>query len=41
VLPTFRNISKQVVEEWNAFIELPDHHLRFRDDCSCSTGKAT
>ena len=40
-LPTFRNISRQVVEEWNAFIELPDRQLQYRDDCSCSTGKTT
>jgi hypothetical protein len=36
-LPTFRNISRQVVEEWNAFIELPERQLHFRGDCSCST----
>ena len=37
-LPAFRNITRQVVEEWNAFIELPDRQLEYRGDCSCSTG---
>ena len=34
-LPTFRNISRELVAEWNGFIELPDHQLTYRPDCSC------
>ena len=34
VLPEFRNISKELVDEWNAFIELPDLKLTFRPDCT-------
>lgn len=34
VLPEFRNISKELVEEWNAFIELPDLKLTFRPECT-------
>ena len=36
-LPGFRNITKEVVDEWNAFIELSDRQLTFRPDCSCRT----
>jgi hypothetical protein len=36
-LPGFRNITKEVVDEWNAFIELSDRKLTFRPDCSCRT----
>lgn len=32
-LPKFRNISKEVVETWNDFIELPDKKLKFNPDC--------
>jgi hypothetical protein len=39
-LPAFRNISKQLVDEWNAFIELPDRQLQFRDDCGCTKSTA-
>jgi len=35
-LPTYRNISKEVVETWNSFIELDEKQLTFRPDCSCS-----
>lgn len=34
-LPRFRNISRQLVEEWNSFIDLDDMKLQFRTDCSC------
>jgi hypothetical protein len=33
--PTYRNISKQLVEEWNGFIELSELKLTFRPDCTC------
>jgi len=32
-LPTYRNISKEVVEAWNRFIELDNLRLAFREDC--------
>jgi len=32
----FRNISKDVAEEWNAFIELPDRKITYRPDCCCN-----
>jgi hypothetical protein len=32
-LPRWRNISEQVVMEWNDFIELPEKKLEFRPDC--------
>lgn len=35
-LPDFRNITKQVVETWNHFIELPQMKLTFNPDCSCN-----
>jgi hypothetical protein len=34
-LRQFRNITKELVETWNAFIELPDLKLTFRPDCGC------
>jgi len=34
-LPRFRNITKELVDEWNAFIELPDRKLTYRPDCEC------
>jgi len=36
-LPRFRNITKDLVETWNDFIDLPDLKLAFRADCSCNT----
>ena len=36
-LPTYRNISKEVVETWNKFIEIEDRQLTYRPDCSCNT----
>ena len=37
-LPKFRNITKELVETWNAFIDLPDRKLSFRPNCGCGTG---
>lgn len=34
-LPTYRNISKELVESWNRFIEMDDLQLEYRSDCSC------
>ena len=34
-LDTYRNISRQVVEAWNQFIELENMRLRYRPECSC------
>ncbi len=36
-LPTYRNISKEVVETWNRFIEIEDMKLRYCPDCSCNS----
>lgn len=36
-LPQFRNITPQLVKEWNAFIELADKQLPVRSDCACTT----
>ena len=33
-LPKWRNISKQVVETWNEFIELPEKKLDYRSECT-------
>jgi hypothetical protein len=33
-LPRYRNISKEVVETWNDFIEIPELKLTYRE-CSC------
>src|SRR5207248_2065977 len=32
-LDSFRNISREVVETWNDFIELPDLKLTYRPEC--------
>jgi len=32
---TYRNVSEELVEAWNDFIELPERKLTFRADCSC------
>lgn len=34
-LPGYRNISRELVEAWNSFIELPDRQLTFHGDCGC------
>jgi hypothetical protein len=35
-LQEYRNISAQVAEEWNRFIELPEMQLERNGSCSCS-----
>ena len=40
-LPTYRNITRQLVEAWNEFIELPDMKLTFNATCSCQTVDAS
>ena len=37
-LPEYRNISRQVVETWNDFIEIDDKKLSFRADCCQEKG---
>lgn len=34
-LSQFRNISEQLVQEWNDFIDLDDRKLHFNGECSC------
>lgn len=34
-LPAFRNVSAELVEAWNSFIDIPEMKLTFRADCSC------
>jgi hypothetical protein len=34
-LPEFRNITQEVVETWNDFIERAEMKLQFRPDCGC------
>ena len=34
-LPQYRNISGQLVQEWNEFIGLDNRKLRFDAECSC------
>ena len=36
-LPAYRNISRQLVEVWNSFIDLNDRKLTYRPDCGCNT----
>lgn len=36
-LPAYRNVSRELVDAWNAFMELPDRKLTFGADCSCNT----
>ena len=35
-LPTYRNISAEVVRDWNAFIAIPKMRLTHNPECSCS-----
>ena len=35
-LSSWRNISKEVVRDWNAFIEIKDMQLSYNPDCSCN-----
>ena len=37
-LGDYRNISRELVDAWNAFIEIPDLKLEFRSGCSCNSG---
>jgi hypothetical protein len=34
-LTTFRNVSADIVEAWNSFIDIPEMKLRHRRDCTC------
>jgi len=35
-LPGYRNISREVVEEWNRHIPIDDMQLEFNEECSCN-----
>jgi hypothetical protein len=35
-LQRYRNISAEVVRDWNVFIEIPEKRLRFNPDCCCN-----
>lgn len=37
-LDEYRNISAQLVDEWNRFIELSEMKLEFNPDCACGRG---
>ena len=37
-LPSYHNITKDVVDTWNQFIALDDRTLRFNAECSCREG---
>ncbi len=34
-LPSYRNISKELAEAWNDFIEIDEMKLTFNPDCTC------
>jgi hypothetical protein len=34
-LPAYRNISKELAEAWNSFIEIEEMKLAFNPECSC------
>ena len=36
-LPAYRNVSRELVDAWNAFMDLPNRKLAFSTDCSCNT----
>jgi hypothetical protein len=38
-LPRYRNISKELVETWNEFIDLEEKKLNFNPKCSCQRGE--
>ena len=40
-LPAFRNVSKELCDAWNAFIDLPDRQLTFNAKCSCQEERAS
>lgn len=31
----FRNISRELVDEWNVFIEIEEQKLKYNDECGC------
>ncbi len=33
---TYTNISRRLVDTWNAFIDIPEMRLTFNPDCSCN-----
>jgi hypothetical protein len=36
-LPRYRNVSRELVDAWNAFMEIPDRKLTFDPHCGCNT----
>jgi hypothetical protein len=34
-LPSYRNISAEVVRDWNAFMDIPENQLKHNPDCTC------
>jgi len=38
-LGSWKNISAEVVRDWNAFVDIPDLKLRLNPDCSCRKGE--
>jgi hypothetical protein len=35
-LPSYRNISAEVVRDWNAFMDIPENQLQHNAGCRCS-----
>lgn len=35
-LPEYRNITSELVEAWNGFVDLPDRRLTFDEECNCN-----
>jgi len=35
-LPTFRNITADVVRDWNVFVDVPEMKLKYDPTCSCN-----
>jgi hypothetical protein len=35
-LPRYRNVSRELVEAWNAFMELPNRKLTYDPNCGCN-----
>jgi hypothetical protein len=40
-LPAWKNISAQVVRDWNDFIEIPEMKLTLNPDCGCTKVKVS
>jgi len=38
-LPSWKNISADVVRDWNVFMDIPEMKLTHNPNCSCSTSK--